>query len=109
MLNFKMDILCMLDVCNKGILTSSQLQEELNKGIAAFYDQSSGLWEQMWGEHMHHGYYPASGPKKSNLEAQVDMIEEVLKWASVTDVKKVNSFLLSPWLAHSILLCEMLS
>ena len=30
---------------------------ELTSGIAAFYDESSSLWESMWGEHMHHGYY----------------------------------------------------
>ena len=28
---------------------------KLNEGIANFYDESSGLWESMWGEHMHHG------------------------------------------------------
>lgn len=31
---------------------------ELNEGIAGFYDESSGVWEEIWGEHMHHGYYP---------------------------------------------------
>jgi hypothetical protein len=29
--------------------------KELKEGIAAFYDESSGLWENVWGEHMHHG------------------------------------------------------
>ena len=67
------------------------MQEELNKGIASFYDESSGLWEQMWGEHMHHGYYPQNGPKKNNQEAQIDMIEEVLSWAGVTEASKVTS------------------
>ena len=62
----------------------------LNEGIATFYDESSGLWESMWGEHMHHGYYPKDGPKKSNQEAQIDMIEESLKWAGVTSVSKVS-------------------
>lgn len=66
-------------------------QDELNKGIATFYDESSGLWEQMWGEHMHHGYYPQNGPKKSNQEAQIDMIEEVLQWAGVTEASKVEN------------------
>jgi hypothetical protein len=28
---------------------------DLKKGIAQFYDESSGLWEEVWGEHMHHG------------------------------------------------------
>lgn len=55
----------------------------LNEGIARFYDESSGLWESMWGEHMHHGYYPKGGPTKSNLEAQIDMIDESLRWAGI--------------------------
>lgn len=28
---------------------------DLKSGIASFYDESSELWESMWGEHMHHG------------------------------------------------------
>jgi hypothetical protein len=31
-------------------------KEELKLGIAGFYDRSSKLWENVWGEHMHHGY-----------------------------------------------------
>ena len=65
----------------------------LNQGIANFYDESSGLWEQMWGEHMHHGYYPKGGAAKSNQEAQVDMIEEVLAWAGATSAKQVHGAL----------------
>jgi tocopherol O-methyltransferase len=34
---------------------------DLKTGIAGFYDASSGLWEGIWGEHMHHGYYPKGG------------------------------------------------
>lgn len=29
--------------------------KDLKQGIATFYDESSGLWEDMWGDHMHHG------------------------------------------------------
>jgi tocopherol O-methyltransferase len=61
----------------------------LNEGIAKFYDASTGLWENMWGDHLHHGYYPANGATKSNREAQEDMIEEVLKWAGVAKVTKM--------------------
>jgi len=61
----------------------------LNEGIAQFYDASTGLWENMWGDHLHHGYYPADGTTKSNREAQEDMIEEVLTWAGVTEVTKM--------------------
>ena len=43
----------------------------------------------MWGDHLHHGYYPEGGATKSNREAQEDMIEEVLNWAGVTEVSKM--------------------
>ena len=33
---------------------------ELKSGIAKFYDESSQIWLDVWGEHMHHGYYPDS-------------------------------------------------
>ena len=56
---------------------------ELKSGIAKFYDESSAIWLDVWGEHMHHGYYPL--PHKSgNVDhqaAQVDMIDRSLEWA----------------------------
>jgi hypothetical protein len=36
------------------------------------------------------GYYPAGAPPKSNQQAQIDMIEEVLSWAGVTAATKVR-------------------
>ena len=69
---------------------------ELNDGIANFYDESSELWESMWGEHMHHGYYPADGAQVSNQQAQIDMIERTLSWAGVDRVDKVRSMPPSP-------------
>ena len=56
----------------------------LNHKIQQFYDASSGLWEQVWGEHMHHGYYgPDGNQKKDRRRAQIDLIEELLQWAGV--------------------------
>ncbi|MDS3861476.1 methyltransferase domain-containing protein [Thermosynechococcaceae cyanobacterium BACA0444] len=56
----------------------------LEQKISAFYDRSSGLWEQIWGEHMHHGYYgPTGETPKSRLQAQIDLIEELLHWGAV--------------------------
>lgn len=60
----------------------------LKQGIAEFYDESSLVWEEMWGEHMHHGYYPdkaeggAEGGKIDHVQAQIDMIDNVLTWAT---------------------------
>ncbi|MBD1888809.1 methyltransferase domain-containing protein [Coleofasciculus sp. FACHB-SPT9] len=65
----------------------------LYQQIQQFYDASSGLWEQIWGEHMHHGYYGADGTlKKDRRQAQIDLIEELLKWGEV----KVGEGLTTP-------------
>lgn len=59
----------------------------LQKGIAELYDESSGLWENLWGEHMHHGFYdPDSTVSLSDHRAaQIRMIEESLSFASVSE------------------------
>ncbi|KAL4352447.1 hypothetical protein GQ457_06G015500 [Hibiscus cannabinus] len=59
----------------------------LQDGIAEFYDQSSGLWEDIWGDHMHHGFYdPASTVSASDHRpAQIRMIDESLRFAGITD------------------------
>ncbi|ADI65088.1 methyltransferase domain-containing protein [Trichormus azollae] len=58
--------------------------------IQQFYDASSGLWEQIWGEHMHHGYYGADGKQqKDHRQAQIDLIEELLNWSGVKDAENI--------------------
>lgn len=72
-----------LDVTGEG----KEKVEKLQKGIAEFYDESSGIWEEMWGEHMHHGFYePGSTVSIADHQsAQIRMIEEALRFASVSD------------------------
>lgn len=56
----------------------------LYEQIQQFYDASSLLWEQIWGEHMHHGYYGPNGTyKRERRQAQIALIEELLTWAEV--------------------------
>ncbi|KAL3642568.1 Gamma-tocopherol methyltransferase, chloroplastic [Castilleja foliolosa] len=64
--------------------------ESLRKGIAEFYDESSGIWEDIWGDHMHHGFYePDSDVSLSDhRSAQIRMIEESLRFASLSDDSK---------------------
>lgn len=62
----------------------------LYKKIQTFYDDSSGLWEQIWGEHMHHGYYGADGrQRKDRRQAQIDLIDECLTWAEVSQAENI--------------------
>jgi tocopherol O-methyltransferase len=66
------------------------MSRSLYQQIQQFYDASSGLWEQIWGEHMHHGYYGADGnQKKDRRQAQIDLIEELLKWAGVETAENI--------------------
>jgi tocopherol O-methyltransferase len=62
----------------------------LQQQIQQFYDASSGLWEDIWGEHMHHGYYGAAGTeRKERRQAQIDLIEELLSWANVQPAQNI--------------------
>jgi tocopherol O-methyltransferase len=59
-------------------------REDLKIGIAGFYDRSSKLWEDVWGEHMHHGYYIPED-RTDHKQAQIDLIDQVLNWAGASD------------------------
>lgn len=57
----------------------------LKEGIAGLYDESSGLWESIWGDHMHHGFYDSgeAASMADHRRAQIRMIEEALAFAAV--------------------------
>jgi tocopherol O-methyltransferase len=58
----------------------------LYEQIQQFYDASSSLWEEIWGEHMHHGYYGRSGNYRCDRrQAQIELIEELLDWAAANN------------------------
>ncbi|WOL14136.1 gamma-tocopherol methyltransferase [Canna indica] len=61
--------------------------EGLKKGIAELYDESSGLWEDIWGDHMHHGFYDTgtAASIEDHRAAQIRMIDEALRFAGVSD------------------------
>lgn len=62
----------------------------LNSRIKKFYDQSTPLWLDVWGEHMHHGHYgPAGDEKKERVQAQLDMIETILEWGGVDSASRI--------------------
>lgn len=62
----------------------------LNQRIQDFYDRSTGLWLDVWGEHMHHGFYDEKRPEtKSHREAQVRLVMEMLRWGKVESAQKI--------------------
>ncbi|XP_027774570.1 probable tocopherol O-methyltransferase, chloroplastic isoform X1 [Solanum pennellii] len=74
-------------VSSSSVEVGIQNQQELKKGIADLYDESSGIWEDIWGDHMHHGYYePKSSVELSDHRAaQIRMIEQALSFAAISD------------------------
>ncbi|XP_050122667.1 tocopherol O-methyltransferase, chloroplastic-like [Malus sylvestris] len=69
--------------------TAAMEAVELKKGIAELYDESSGLWENIWGDHMHHGYYDPDADVSVSIPdhraAQIRMIDEVLRFAGISE------------------------
>ncbi|VVA35565.1 PREDICTED: tocopherol [Prunus dulcis] len=69
--------------------TAAMEVAELKKGIAELYDESSGLWEDIWGDHMHHGFYDpnadVSVSAPDHRAAQIRMIDEVLRFAGISE------------------------
>jgi len=62
----------------------------LNDRIRHFYDSSTHLWLDTWGEHMHHGHYGQQGSEKKNhQQAQLDLIHELLRWGGVTEAGRI--------------------
>ncbi|PHN07112.1 methyltransferase domain-containing protein [Flavilitoribacter nigricans] len=62
----------------------------LNDRIRKFYDESTNLWLDTWGEHMHHGHYGSDGlAKKDRRQAQIDLIEELLRWGGVESAERI--------------------
>jgi tocopherol O-methyltransferase len=70
------------------------MSNNLYQNIREFYDASSGLWEQIWGEHMHHGYYGRGGNYKlERRQAQIELIEELLLWAGCDQNQKPQNII----------------
>ncbi|MGD1906386.1 MAG: methyltransferase domain-containing protein [Leptolyngbyaceae cyanobacterium] len=63
---------------------------DLYQRIQSFYDDSSSLWEDLWGEHMHHGYYgPTGRHRKAQHQAQIDLIDTMLQWGQINQASQV--------------------
>lgn len=90
----------------RGIETEEKKDGGLKKGIAEFYDESSGIWEDIWGDHMHHGFYdPGSTVSVSDHRAaQIRMIDEALRFAGLSGqfLSLTVHFLVRPFHAFSM-------
>ncbi|KAK0739882.1 S-adenosyl-L-methionine-dependent methyltransferase [Apiosordaria backusii] len=53
--------------------------QELKDRIKLHYDLASDYYLNLWGEHIHHGYWPPSSPDISKEEAQINLIRLLLE------------------------------
>lgn len=58
-------------------------RQHLTNTVAKFWDQISSAWDEIWGPHIHHGYYTAD--EVTPLQAQERLIEELSKFAELGD------------------------
>ncbi|MCB0617016.1 MAG: hypothetical protein KDC75_27045, partial [Phaeodactylibacter sp.] len=64
--------------------------DTLNQRIQHFYDRSTALWLDTWGEHMHHGYYGEDGSEvKDHAQAQADLALELLRWGGMDKARRI--------------------
>jgi len=79
----------------KGIFTwkprIERSDDKLKKGIAKFYDESTQVWLDVWGDDLHHGYYESKDFKDHKL-AQIIMIDKALEFGYGINEIQSSSF-----------------
>lgn len=69
---------------------------KLPRKCRQFYDANSDLWIDNWGDHMHHGFYPADTTSSSqrsmsdHRSAQEQMINNAIQWSFSSDIASTS-------------------
>jgi len=65
----------------------------LKEDIAGLYDESSGVWERICGDHLHHGFYePGDAASVPDVRrAQIRTIDEALAFAAVPGASSTSA------------------
>jgi tocopherol O-methyltransferase len=64
-------------------LTCTTPVAELHKAIEEHYDSLIHIYEDLWGEHIHHGYWDSGDPHTDRRIAQERMVRELISFAPV--------------------------
>jgi tocopherol O-methyltransferase len=64
-------------------LTFDGSVEDLHRAVRDHYDKLIDLYEEMWGEHIHHGYWDLSEPDVKRHRAQERTVEELIKFGGI--------------------------
>ena len=92
-----MSVLEVIRSGNRPLFTTVHLPRRSDRGPEIILDSIFSLSHthspcknrvQYTGEHMHHGYYIPEN-RTDHVQAQIDLIDEVLKWSGATNAKRV--------------------
>ncbi|MFG3255710.1 methyltransferase domain-containing protein [Streptomyces sp. NPDC048172] len=67
-------------------LTPKWSTPDLHAAIKDHYDGLIELYEDLWGEHIHHGYWAEGEPDPGRHAAQVRLIEELLAFGGLSEI-----------------------
>jgi tocopherol O-methyltransferase len=56
---------------------------ELHRAVGRYYDDTIDLYDDLWGEHIHHGYWDPEHPDTDRHAAQQRTVAELVRYAGV--------------------------
>ncbi|MGW2486512.1 methyltransferase domain-containing protein [Streptomyces sp. NPDC001606] len=63
--------------------------DALHKAVAHHFDQLVDLYEELWGEHIHHGFWDPDRPEVHRHEAQLRTVRELIAYGGVPEGGRV--------------------
>ncbi len=73
---------------------SDVVSSDLNRAVGQYYDSTIDLYEKLWGEHVHHGYWdPGDSPAAGGLDRHAATDRLVHELATFADVRKGSAVL----------------
>lgn len=70
-------------------LTLDRPVEKLHKAVRDHYDKLVDLYEQLWGEHIHHGYWDSDAPDVPREAAQHRTVTELIEFGGLPEGARV--------------------
>ena len=76
-------------ILSTQLLRKSRKYESVNS-VASSYDSwtNDRLLENLWGDHIHLGFYEKPGIKKDFRKAKVDFVHELVRWSGLNKLPK---------------------
>jgi tocopherol O-methyltransferase len=79
---------------SQGIVGADSIPSSLNQAVATYYDTTLDLYEGLWGEHVHHGYWdPGQSPGRTGDDRHAACDRTVSELASFAGLRADSTIL----------------